>query len=258
MPRRRLAGAILVTDGQVHDVPTDPAVRSSASAPVHMLLTGRPDEVDRRIVVAQAPSFGLVGQDVTVTLRVDDLPNAEPGAVATVTATKDGRRAGGAAAAGRRATPRSASASTMAARPCSNSRSSGLPGELSQANNRAAIVVNGVRDRLRVLLVSGEPHPGERTWRNILKSDPSVDLVHFTILRPPEKQDGTPINELSLISFPIRELFETKLNDFDLIIFDRYRRMGVLPQPLSRQHRPLRRGRRRLPRSRRAEPSPSR
>ena len=102
--------------------------------------------------------------------------------------------------------------------------------ELTLANNRAAVVVNGVRDRLRVLLVSGEPHPGERTWRNILKADPSVDLVHFTILRPPEKQDGTPIRELSLIAFPIRELFDVKLDEFDLIIFDRYRRRGVLPQ----------------------------
>ena len=80
-----------------------------------------------------------------------------------------------------------------------------------------------------MLLVSGEPHAGERTWRNLLKSDASVDLVHFTILRPPEKQDGTPINELSLIAFPIRELFELKLDQFDLVIFDRYRRRGILP-----------------------------
>ena len=101
--------------------------------------------------------------------------------------------------------------------------------ELTEINNRAVISVNGVRDRLRVLLVSGEPYAGERTWRNLLKSDPSVDLIHFTILRPPEKQDGTPINELSLISFPTRELFEVKLEEFDLIIFDRYRRRGVLP-----------------------------
>lgn len=227
VPRRRLAGAILVTDGQVHDVPTDPAVRSSFG-PVHTLLTGRPDEFDRRIVVAQAPSFGLVGQDVTVTLRVDDLPNAEPGAVATVTATKDA----GAPEALQLPVGRDTQVSFRldhGGPTVFEFAVEGLPGELSQANNRAAIVVNGVRDRLRVLLVSGEPHPGERTWRNILKSDPSVDLVHFTILRPPEKQDGTPINELSLISFPIRELFETNLKDFDLIIFDRYRRMGVLP-----------------------------
>jgi hypothetical protein len=55
-----------------------------------------------------------------------------------------------------------------------------------------------------------------------------VDLVHFTILRPPEKRDYTPINELSLISFPVRELFEEKLDQFDLIIFDRYRRRGII------------------------------
>ena len=91
------------------------------------------------------------------------------------------------------------------------------------------VAIDGVRDKLRVLLVSGEPHSGERTWRNLLKSDASVDLVHFTILRPPEKQDGTPINELSLIAFPTRELFQQKINEFQLIIFDRYARQGVLP-----------------------------
>jgi hypothetical protein len=53
--------------------------------------------------------------------------------------------------------------------------------------------------------------------------------VHFTILRPPEKQDGTPINELSLIAFPTRELFQQKIGEFHLIIFDRYARQGVLP-----------------------------
>ena len=118
----------------------------------------------------------------------------------------------------------------MAAPTCSKSRPSPARSELTLDNNRAALVVNGVRDRLRVLLVSGEPHAGERVWRNILKSDPSVDLVHFTILRPPEKQDGTPIRELSLIAFPIRELFDEKLDDFDLIIFDRYQRRSILPQ----------------------------
>ena len=104
-----------------------------------------------------------------------------------------------------------------------------MPGELTTVNNRAVVTIDGVRDKLRVLLVSGEPHAGERTWRNLLKSDASVDLVHFTILRPPEKQDGTPINELSLIAFPTRELFQQKIGEFQLIIFDRYARQGVLP-----------------------------
>ena len=102
-------------------------------------------------------------------------------------------------------------------------------GELTGRNNTALVQINGVRDRLRVLLVSGEPHPGGRTWRNLLKSDSSVDLVHFTILRPPEKQDGVPVGELSLIAFPTRELFLEKINDFDLIVFDRYKRRGILP-----------------------------
>ena len=110
-----------------------------------------------------------------------------------------------------------------------------LENELTLVNNRAVVAIDGVRDKLRVLLVSGEPHAGERTWRNLLKSDASVDLIHFTILRPPEKQDGTPINELSLIAFPTRELFtpkpQGKLDDFNLIIFDRYARQGVLPIP---------------------------
>ena len=227
VPRRRVAGTILLTDGQVHDAPQD--TRSlQGSGPVHTLLTGDRDEADRRLVVVQAPAFGLVGRQITTTIRVDDLPVRGGSGLVTVTASQDGGdpqpfqvpvgqdvdltfnlEHGGATVIELEV--------TAAQR------------ELTLSNNRAALVVNGVRDRLRVLLVSGEPHPGERTWRNILKSDPSVDLVHFTILRPPEKQDGTPISELSLISFPIRELFELRLNEFDLIIFDRYRRRGVLP-----------------------------
>ena len=104
-----------------------------------------------------------------------------------------------------------------------------LAGELTEINNRAVASIEGIRENLRVLLVSGEPHAGERTWRNLLKSDAAVDLVHFTILRPPEKQDGTPINQLSLIAFPTRELFSEKIDEFDLIIFDRYQHRGVLP-----------------------------
>ena len=104
-----------------------------------------------------------------------------------------------------------------------------MDGELTTINNKAVATVEGIRDHLKVLLVSGEPNPGERAWRNLLKSDANVELVHFTILRPPEKQDGTPIRELALIAFPTAELFGTKINDFDLIIFDRYSNMGLLP-----------------------------
>ena len=228
VPRQRVAGAIMITDGQVHDMP--PADRLDFAAPLHGLITGKPGEADRRLLVKEAPSFGLVGKEVTVTLRVDDLPESEATqGGAKVTLRKDGGIAS--------AVTVPLGRDTQIHIPIDHGGPNIVevevepgPHELTLDNNRAAFVVNGVRDRLKVLLVSGEPHPGERTWRNILKSDPSVDLIHFTILRPPEKQDGTPIRELSLIAFPIRELFDVKLDEFDLIIFDRYRRRGVLPQ----------------------------
>ncbi len=237
VPRQRLAGVVMITDGQVHDVPTGDvkALRQAVPAPLHVLLSGQPDEADRRLVVTQAPSFGIVGKRLQLKIRVEDLPQTaadkagEDAGAARVTWRKDGGVPqelvvpvgqdvtfpvlidhGGPNVLELEAAPG--------------------PRELTLINNRAVVVVNGVRDRLHVLLVSGEPHAGERVWRNLLKSDPSVDLVHFTILRPPEKQDGTPIRELSLIAFPIRELFDTKLDDFDLIIFDRYSRRGVIPE----------------------------
>jgi hypothetical protein len=229
VPRQRLAGAVMITDGEVHDAP--PADRADLGAPLHVLLSGQPNEADRRLVVVQAPSFGLVGKDAPITIRVDDLPGgpATPNARARITLRKDGGAPVQSFVPIGRDTPISVNVDHGGQNVVELEVEQG-PNELTMDNNRAALVVNGVRDRLRVLLISGEPHAGERTWRNILKADPSVDLVHFTILRPPEKQDGTPIRELSLIAFPIRELFDVKLDEFDLIIFDRYRRRGVLPQ----------------------------
>jgi hypothetical protein len=227
VPRRRIAGVIAVTDGQVHDAP-ESAEALELAAPFHVLLTGREDEIDRRLIVKEIPTYGIVGQRQSMVLRVDDMPAGEGGAAA-VTIRRDGRPLGTADL----AIGEDAVIEFMlehAGPTVFEIEASARDGELTLANNRAVVVVNGVRDRLRVLLVSGEPHAGERTWRNLLKADPAVDLVHFTILRPPEKQDGTPIRELSLIAFPIRELFEVKLDEFDLIIFDRYRQRGVLPR----------------------------
>jgi hypothetical protein len=227
VPRQRVAGVLIISDGQIHDVPED-LKTLGFDAPLHLLLTGRENEGDRRIVVTQAPRFGIVGRQLPLTIRVDDLPGQEPGSLAPVEIRQDG----GPPKVLQLPTGRDSEVEFE----LSHRGPSVLeievaagPHELSLANNRTAVQVNGVRDRLRVLLVSGEPHAGERAWRNILKSDPAVDLVHFTILRPPEKNDGTPIRELSLIAFPTRELFEVKLDEFDLIIFDRYRRRGVLP-----------------------------
>lgn len=231
IPEKRLAGIIAITDGQINDAAST-ALRSEAAAPFHTLLTGSRKDHDRRLVVTETPRFGIVGKETIATIRIDDLGReAElPQAfnMARVSVRLNGDIIGTTLLTIGEEHPivfrlerRGESIIDIDVAP--------LDGELTEINNRAAFSVNGVHDRLRVLLVTGEPHAGERTWRNLLKADPSVDLVHFTILRPPEKQDGTPANELSLIAFPTRELFAQKLGEFDLIIFDRFRRRGVLP-----------------------------
>ena len=225
-PRARVAGAILITDGQAHDLPAAPAM----PAPVHVLLTGQDSDWDRRLTIRNAPAFAILGEDVMLTLRIDD-EGAVPsglGDTAELAISIDG------------VPPQQFSVPTgedlelplrlpHGGMNVLQFQVAAVDTELTDRNNAAVVQINGVRDRLRVLLVSGEPHAGERVWRNLLKSDASVDLVHFTILRPPEKQDGVPVTELSLIAFPTRELFVEKIKEFDLIIFDRYRQRGILP-----------------------------
>ncbi len=225
VPPERVGGAILVTDGVVHDIPAT-ADALGFKAPLHAFITGHDGEQDRRIELVEAPRFGIVGKDLAITARVVD--SGENGEPATIVVRRDG-----------------AQVATLNATPGALVRATvridhggpnvveldvaPLKNELTTLNNKAVVTVDGVRDKLKVLLVSGEPHAGERAWRNLLKSDANVDLVHFTILRPPDKQDGTPINELSLIAFPTADLFGRKITDFDLIVFDRYSNQTVLP-----------------------------
>lgn len=223
VPPSRVAGAVLITDGQVHDVPSG---AQPFQAPLHALITGDEGEKDRRIRFENAPRFGIVGKPLQMSYRVLST-NGELGQV-NVRVTINGEPV---------STERAMIGQQMlldlvipnAGRNIVELAIEPAEGEITDTNNRTIAILDGIRENLRVLLVSGEPHAGERTWRNLLKSDASVDLVHFTILRPPEKQDGTPINELSLIAFPTRELFVEKIDDFDLIIFDRYQHRDVLP-----------------------------
>jgi hypothetical protein len=223
VPPSRIAGAVMITDGQVHDVPGG---AQSFQAPLHALVTGDEGERDRRIRFENAPRFGLVGKPLQMSYRVISA-NGGQGQV-DVRVSVNGQPV---------STERAVIGQPMpleivipnAGRNIVELSIEEADGEITDTNNRAIAMLDGIRENLRVLLVSGEPHAGERTWRNLLKSDASVDLVHFTILRPPEKQDGTPINELSLIAFPTRELFVERIDDFDLIIFDRYQHRDVLP-----------------------------
>src|SRR5690242_7494459 len=226
IPRSRYAGTIAISDGQVHDIPET----APGGAPLNVLIPAAGEETDRRMRVIEAPGYGIVGKSVTLRVAVEDLGLAHPAPSANLTIRRDGEP------------PRVASVPvgveqridvpiTRAGPTVVELSTSPLPGAVTNINNRAVVEINGVRDRLRVLLISGEPHPGERTWRRLLKADPSVDLVHFTILRPPEKDDLTPLTELALIAFPVRELFLDKINEFDLIILDRFQNRGLLPLP---------------------------
>ena len=225
-PRARVAGAVIISDGQVHDLELAP----NMPAPLHLLLTGEPEDWDRRLIVKNAPAFAILGEEVLLTLRIEDqgaVP-ASVGPMAELTIAVD------AEAPQTYTVPVGEDLELPVTLPHGGMNVlqftvATAEGELTDRNNAAVVQINGVRDRLRVLLVSGEPHAGERVWRNLLKSDASVDLVHFTILRPPEKQDGIPVSELSLIAFPTRELFVEKIEEFDLIVFDRYSMRGILP-----------------------------
>ncbi len=221
----RVGAVIMVTDGQVHDIPASLAA-ASLKAPLHVLVTGNAEERDRRIELVEAPRFGLIGKDIMFTIKVEETNG--PGDPVTVTVRRDGdvvtrvlAQPGEPLKIPLRLVHGGKSVLEFDAEP--------MASELTEINNKAVATVEGIRDHLKILLVSGEPNPGERSWRNLLKSDANVELVHFTILRPPEKQDATPLRELALIAFPTAELFGRKIVDFDLIVFDRYSNMGLLP-----------------------------
>ncbi|SNT72765.1 hypothetical protein [Paracoccus seriniphilus] len=231
-PASRLAGVITITDGLLHDSAMLP---ETIDAPLHVLLTGQPDDWDRRLVIEEAPAFALIDQEARIRLRISDdgeVPASARAGSVNLRISIDGEDEQ------LFAVPLDVSldlpvtidhAGQNVVQISIDAPDAGDRTELTDRNNSAAVSITGVRDRLRVLLVSGEPHAGERTWRNLLKSDAAVDLIHFTILRPPDKSDGVPVDELSLIAFPTRELFLERIDDFDLIIFDRYRVRGILP-----------------------------
>jgi len=226
-PPERVGGAVLLTDGNANDIPASPGA-IGFDAPLHVLLTGHEGERNRRIELIEAPRFGIVGKDQTIVARVVDSNNQ--GEPATVTVRRDGQTIATLDA--------EVGQDLQIKAPIDHAgpnvvelEVAPVKDEITDRNRKAVVAIEGVRDKLRVLLVSGEPHQGERMWRNLLKSDANVDLVHFTILRPPEKaSDGTPINELSLIAFPVADLFGPKIKDFDLIIFDRYSSQAILPR----------------------------
>jgi hypothetical protein len=221
VPNERIAGAILLSDGRFSD--GSDGSDAARPYPLHQILIGAAQEQDRVLTVRGAPKQTPIGEVARVIVRVDDQTKT---AALTVRVGDDAPRTMNVP------TGEDINIEIPVVQPGSipiGIEATSVEGEISTANNGAAITLTGVRDRLRVLLVTGEPYAGSRAWRNLLKSDPSVDLVQFTILRSPEEQDFTPTQDLSLIPFPTRELFLDKIDSFDLVVFDRFKRLSVLP-----------------------------
>ena len=154
-PQARIAGIVLVTDGRLHDIERAPAL----PAPMHTLLTGEPEDWDRRLIVENAPAFAILGEEVNLTLRVEDQGAAPKGASVPLSIAIDGD------------TPIVAQVpiGQDIQLPISlphggmNVLQFNIPvaeGELTNRNNAAVVQINGVRDRLRVLLVSGATSGG--------------------------------------------------------------------------------------------------
>jgi hypothetical protein len=221
LPRKRVAGAILITDGLVHDVP-----EKSLGFPVHSLIIGQKNESDRRLIIEEAPAYGLVGGMTSIALRIED-KSAKAGETAKLTIKREDGRDMVLRAPLNQTTRVALPVGRGGANPAFIEVEAGK-NEISLSNNATGLNINGVRDRLKVALISGLPHMGGRAWRNLLKSDPAVDLVHFTIMRSPDKVGNTPSHELSLIAFPARELFQERLSEFDLMVFDRHGRRNIM------------------------------
>jgi len=227
LPLSRLGGVVFITDGQVPDAPKDSAILKNMF-PINAVIIGSKNEFDYKVSITQSPKYAIVGDNIFIKVKAEvDGKRISPNQSITLNIEKDGENL--------------TSEDIIigeekefefklehAGQNIFEFSIPNIEGEISNINNKTAVIINAIRDRLKVLLVSGKPHIGERAWRNLLKSDPSVDLVHFTILRSPYSFDLTPSSQLSLIAFPVDELFQRKINDFDLIIFDKYVHYGML------------------------------
>ncbi|MDE8346661.1 MAG: hypothetical protein POH28_10890, partial [Acidocella sp.] len=219
----QLAATIVITDGQIADTGSLPA-----NANVTVLLTAPAAQTDRELRLINAPAYGIVGQPQTLSLMILDHGANDAGSTARLRITEDGTPiATQPAIIGQTTT---ISLPVPHAGPCLITASvDRLPGEVSQLNNQASFTLIGIRRRLNILLVSGAPDMGERAWRRLLKSDPAVRLIHFTILRTPgESLDAAP-QDVALVPFPTQQLFQTDIDKFDLIILDGFSSTGLLP-----------------------------
>jgi hypothetical protein len=229
VPEDRLAGAVIISDTLWHDAKADlDAFR--ANVPIHVLSTFQ-NAPDRSVVLEKPSSYQLVGKPFALSVTVRDTTQPEGaeiplnlyhGQTQVTHRVRNGEKTSIPLS-----TDHPGRTSYLLATPP-------LDKEAKLQNNAAIFTLTVFRDRWRVMMVSGSPHPSTRAFRSLFKQDPNMDLVHFSILRRMDSVDFTPPDEMALIPFPVDELFLDRIHDFDVIVMDRYVNLGLL-QPIHLQ-----------------------
>jgi len=223
---RKLAGALVVSDGAdnaalAEGLGADARARLRAlGVPVNAVAVGRSAPKDLAIERVAVDDFAFVRNTVTVeaTIRARGFADEEVRLVlrreGTVVASATVRLERGRD----RYTVPLAFAPDATGTFVFTVAAPVLSGEAVAENNARSFVLRVIRDRVRVLLVAGRPSWDVRFLRGLLKQDPNVDLVSFFILRS-NADDPGPQHELSLIPFPVREIFGDQLRTFDAVLF---------------------------------------
>jgi len=229
---QRLAGLFLLTDG-AHNAGGDPRLLTERIAvPIFSIGVGNPQEFkDLQITDVQVSDFvfkntptdigvkirgyGFEGREVSVILKKEsEVLNTKK-----VRIPEDGKEV-------------YLSLSFIPGSIGSFNYTVSVPsysGEISFSNNKKDFTLQVLRDKIRILYICGQPSWEYRFLRTALKSDPSIELVSFVILRNPENISIVPENQLSLIPFPVTEIFTKEIFYFDLLIFHNftYARFGI-------------------------------
>jgi uncharacterized membrane protein len=233
---RELAGIVVISDGaaagQFDDQSNAGAARDflrSLETKVHTVMAARPGLKDLAVKRVLADEFAFV----RTVVKIDAVIYATPGSIETgesnripITLSTDGEplrekmveipRTGGEVHVTFEVTPE------RVGRYVYQITAPSLPGEPVTSNNQSTFVIRVIRDKIRVLQVSGQPSWDEKALRQMLKSNPNVDLISFFILRTQDDISLVPNDEMSLIPFPTRELFEEQLPSFDVIVLQNF------------------------------------
>jgi uncharacterized membrane protein len=228
---RDLGAVVLVSDGidigRIGKGPLDADTRKTLSAlgaPVHTVFIGERELRDLSVAAVLTDDFAFVRTPVKIEalLRHSGLA----GRMVEVSLLRDGRPVDGKAVLLREdAAQEKITFEFMPDHPGNyvfEIKTPVLAGEALDSNNSQVFTLKVIRDRVRVLHVCGRPSWNERFMRSLLRLDPNVDLVSFFILRTDTDDMALGPDEMSLIPFPYKEIFDEQLRSFDLLIFDNF------------------------------------